>query len=255
MLAISRAVAWWCFVPDKLSPEQFVRAAAKAGYAALDLVPQAYWPLVTAHGLAISAIEGHASISQGLNRRDHHARIEQEIRARLALAGRWKIPNLICFSGNRAGQDDASGMEITVEGLRRVAPAAEEAGVTLVLELLNSKVDHPDYQADHTLWGMQVCQQVASPRLKLLYDVYHMQVMEGDIIRTIQALHPMIAHYHTAGNPGRHDLDEAQEINFPAIFRTICETGYSGYIAHEFVPKGDPVQALQTTYAYCAAFL
>jgi hydroxypyruvate isomerase len=199
MLAISRAVAWWCFVPDKLSPEQFVRAAAKAGYAALDLVLQAYWPLVTAHGLALSAIEGHASISHGLNRRDQHDRIEQDIRVRLALAERWKIPNLICFSGNRDGQANAPGVEITDEGLRRVASAAEDAGVNLVLELLNSKVDHPDYQADHTHWGMQVCRQVASSRVKLLYDVYHMQIMEGDIIWTIQAIHPMIAHYPPGG--------------------------------------------------------
>ena len=252
---ILQSVAWWCFVPDKLTPEQFVRAAADAGYAAMDLVPEAYWPLVTAHGLALSAVEAHASLTLGLNRLDQHDRIEHEIRARLALAEQWHIPNLICFSGNRDGQADDRGAEITAAGLARVASAAESAGVTLVLELLNSKVDHPGYQADHTAWGMQVCQKVASPRVKLLYDIYHMQIMEGDIIRTLRSAHPLIGHYHTAGNPGRNDLDEAQEINYQAIFRAIAATDYAGYIAHEFVPKGDPVLALQTTFAACAACL
>ncbi len=252
---ISQSVAWWCFVPDKLTPEQFVRAVAAAGYSAIDLAPQVYWPLVTAHGLTISATEAHASITLGLNRSDQHDRIEHEIRARLALAEKWRIPNLICFSGTRDGQADGLGIDITAAGLARVASAAESAGVTLVLELLNSKVDHPDYQADHTVWGMQVCQRVASPRVKLLYDIYHMQIMEGDIIRTLRTAQTMISHYHTGGNPGRNDLDEAQEINYPAILRAIVATDYTGYIAHEFVPKGDPVLALQTTYAHCAACL
>jgi hydroxypyruvate isomerase len=257
MSKILQSVAWWCFVPDKLTPDQFVRAVAEAGYSAIDLAPQAYWPLVTAHGLAISASEAHASITLGLNRSDQHDRIQREIRARLALAEKWHIPNLICFSGNRDGQADGLGIEIAAAGLARVASAAESAGVTLVLELLNSKVDHPDYQADHTAWGIQVCQRVASPRVKLLYDIYHMQIMEGDIIRTLRTAQvaQQISHYHTAGNPGRNDLDQAQEINYPAIFRAIVATDYTGYIAHEFVPKGDPVLALQTTFAYCAACL
>ena len=129
-----------------------------------------------------------------------------------------------------------------------MAKSAEEAGVNLVLELLNSKVDHPDYQCDHTAWGLHVCQMVGSPRVKLLYDVYHMQIMEGDIIRTIRDTHPMIGHYHTAGNPGRNDLDEAQELYYPAILRTIAETGYTGYVGHEFIPKGDPVVALKAAF-------
>jgi hydroxypyruvate isomerase len=252
---ISQSVAWWCFVPDRLAPEQFVRTAAEAGFPAIDLVPPVYWPLVATHGLTISAIAAHDSITVGLNRWDQHARIEQEIRSSLALAEKWGIPNLICFSGNRGGQADALGAEITAAGLARVAPAAEAAGITLVLELLNSKVDHPDYQADHTAWGLRVCQLVASPRVKLLYDVYHMQIMEGDIIRTIRTAHSAIGHYHTAGNPGRNDLDDTQEIYYPAVLRAIAETGYSGYVAHEFVPKGDPTAALQTTFAQCAAFL
>lgn len=255
MAKISQSVAWWCFVPAQLAPEQFVRAVAEAGYAGIDLVPQAYWPLVADHGLAISAIDGHASITLGLNRADQHARIEQELRARIALAEQWRIPNIICFSGSRAGQAEEVGIANTAAGLARVATAAESAGVTLVLELLNSKVDHPDYQADHTAWGLEVCQRVSSPRVRLLYDIYHMQIMEGDLIRTLRAAQTMIGHYHTAGNPGRNDLDEAQEINYPAVLRAIAATGYTGYIAHEFVPKGEPVLALQTTLAACAACL
>jgi hydroxypyruvate isomerase len=255
MSKILQSVAWWCFVPGKLSPEQFVPAVAEAGYAAIDLVPEAFWPMVTEHGLAISAADGHASIKVGLNRPDQHPRIEAELRAKIALAEKWRIANLICFSGSRDGQSDEAGLEATVAILARVAPAAEAAGVTLVLELLNSKVDHPDYQCDHTAWGIRVCEQVASPRVRLLYDIYHMQIMEGNLIRTIQAAHPFIGHYHTAGNPGRNDLDELQEINYPAVLRAIAATDYAGYIAHEFIPKGDPVQALRTTFAYCAPYL
>jgi len=255
MSCIQQSVAWWGFVPEKLSPEQFVRAVAEAGYAGIDLVPEQYWPLVTSYGLAIASSDAHASITHGLNRYDQHARIEAEIRQRLALAQEWCIPNLICFSGCREGIDDASGIEITAAGLSRLAPAAEAAGVTLVLELLNSKVDHPDYQADHTQWGVQVCQQVASPRVRLLYDVYHMQIMEGDLIRTLQSIHPLIRHYHDAGCPGRHEPDDTQEINYPAVWRAIVETGYDTHIAHEFIPWGDPPAALRTTYQRCATCL
>jgi hydroxypyruvate isomerase len=153
------------------------------------------------------------------------------------------------------GLDDLKGLEATAAVLRRVAPFAEEAGVTLVLELLNSKVDHPDYQADHTDWGVKVCQAVSSPRVKLLYDIYHMQIMEGDIVRTIRAHYQMIGEYHTAGNPGRNDLDETQELYYPPIVQTIKETGYRGYLAHEFIPKGDPILALRKTFQQCQPLL
>jgi hydroxypyruvate isomerase len=146
-------------------------------------------------------------------------------------------------------------MEVTAGALRRLAPFAEDAGVTLALELLNSKVDHPDYQADRTAWGAQVCQAVGSPRVKLLYDIYHMQIMEGDVIRTIRAFHPLIGFYHTAGNPGRNDLDETQELNYPAILKAIKDTGYTGYIAHEFIPKADPVAAIRGVFKQSAPWL
>jgi hydroxypyruvate isomerase len=248
---IKQSVSWWCFAPSRLEPRQFVRAAAEIGYVAIDLAKEEHWQLIKDHGLAIASIGGHASIASGLNRRDQHDRIEQEILASIAHAERWGVPNLVCFSGNRAGLDDAEGAEICAEGLRRVAPAAEAAGVNLVIELLNSKVDHPDYQCDHTAWGVSVCQMVDSPRVKLLYDIYHMQIMEGDIIRTIRDFHPYFAHYHTAGNPGRNDMDDTQELNYPPIMRAIAETGYDGYVGHEFIPKGDPVAALRAAFELC----
>jgi hydroxypyruvate isomerase len=151
---------------------------------------------------------------------------------------KWGIPTLICFSGNRGTLDDETG----AAALSKLAPAAESAGVTLVLELLNSKVDHPDYQCDRTAWGVKVCESVSSPRVKLLYDIYHMQIMEGDIIRAIQ-------HYHTAGNPGRNALYETQELNYRAIASGIAATGYEDFVGHEFIPKGEPVAALRQAFA------
>ena len=255
MSQIAQSIAWWCFVPKRMTPEAFVRAVADAGYAAIDFVPQRFWPLVADHALAVTCIEGHRSIAIGLNRADEHDRVEQELRTNIALAAERRIPNLVCFSGNRNGLDDAAGADATVAGLARVAPAAEAAGVTLLLELLNSKVDHPGYQADRSAWGVDVCRRVGSPRVKLLFDIYHMQVMEGDIIRTLQQHHPFIGHYHTAGNPGRHEIDATQEINYPAVLRAIAATGYGGYIGHEFLPLGDPTAALRDAFAQCAACL
>jgi hydroxypyruvate isomerase len=255
MSIISQSVAWWCFVPEKLTPEHFVRAVAEAGFKAVELVPPEYWSLVKDHGLAISAIAAHLPLTIGLNRRDLHERLEEEIRTSLANAQRLGIPSLICFSGNRSGLKDDAGAEITAEGFARVAPAAEAAGIDLALELLNSKVDHPDYQADHTAWGVQVCRAVGSPRVKLLYDIYHMQIMEGDVIRTIRSSKDYISYYHTAGNPGRGDLDQHQELYYPAILKAIKETGHTGYITHEFVPKGDPIAALKSTFQESAKHL
>ncbi|HEV2473865.1 MAG TPA: TIM barrel protein, partial [Chthonomonadales bacterium] len=153
--------------------------------------------------------------------------------------------------GNRAGLSDQEGMAATIAGLRRVAPAAESAGVTLAMELLNSKVDHADYQCDHTAWGVEVCKAVDSPRVKLLYDIYHMQIMEGDVCRTIQQNIEYIGHFHTAGNPGRHELDDTQELFYPAIMRTIVGTGYAGYVGQELVPKGEPIAALEHAFNVC----
>ena len=248
---IRQSFAWWCFAGRGVAPEVLLREALAIGFAAVDLAEADYWPLIRAHGLTLAAVNGHQSIAAGFNRREHHDRIAREIGANLKLAEQWGIPNLICFSGNRDGLGDAVGAEITAEGLRRVAPLAEAAGVNLALEVLNSKVDHPDYQCDHTAWGVQVCQMVGSPRVKLLYDIYHMQIMEGDIIRTVRDHHRDIVHYHTAGNPGRCELDDTQELNYRAIVRAIRGTGYDGYLCHEFIPRGDLIAALRDAFEQC----
>jgi hydroxypyruvate isomerase len=248
MTPFKQSAAWWCFVPNVMSAEAFLQAAVQIGYAAVELVPPEFWPLVRQHGLVIAAHGGHTPLEDGMNKRENRDRLVREIEGNIQRAVEWHIPNLIVFSGNRNGLDDKTGAEVTAEALRLVAPAAEDAGITLILELLNSKVDHPDYQCDKTTWGVEVVQMVDSPRVKLLYDIYHMQIMEGDIIRTIQDYHPHFGHYHTAGNPGRHDLDDQQEIFYPPIFRAITATDYAGYIAHEFTPKGDPVAALRAAY-------
>lgn len=249
---MKQSFAWWPFQRSAVAPEVLARHAAQIGYAATELAPPESWPLIADHGLGVASIGGHASIKSGLNRRENHDRIEREILANLGLAAKWGIPHLICFSGSRDDVDDHTGIENTAEGLRRVAHAAEEAGVTLVLELLNSKVDHPGYHCDRSWWGVEVCERVASPRVKLLYDIYHMQIMEGDVIRTIQTYHQHFAHYHTAGNPGRRDPDATQELNYPAIYRAIANTGHTGYIGHEFTPSGDPLDALKAAYTACA---
>jgi hydroxypyruvate isomerase len=251
MAQIKQSLGWWCYQRGDMTPEKLVRTAAEIGYAGIELAPEEHWQLAKDHGLAIASSNGHHSIEQGLNRREHHERIERELLAHIAQAEQWNIANLICFSGSRGDLDDATGIETTAEGLRRVAKAAEDAGVTLVLELLNSKVDHPDYQCDKTAWGLKVIELVDSPRVKLLYDIYHMQIMEGDIIRTIREHHHAFGHYHTAGNPGRHDLDDTQEINYPPIVRAILETGYDGYVGQEFVPRGDVAASLRAAWEVC----
>jgi hydroxypyruvate isomerase len=251
MGTLRQSIAWWCYDRTDLQPHQLVRLAAEIGYSGFDLVDQQYWPLIKEHGLEVAAVNGHDSIADGLNCRANHDRIEREITAKLVLARQWGIANLIVFSGTRRGIDDEAGAEATAEGLRRVASAAEDAGVTLMLELLNSKVDHADYQADHTAWGVKVCQIVGSPSVRLLYDIYHMQIMEGDIIRTIQDNAAFFAHYHTGGNPGRHEIGASQELYYPAIARAILATGYTGYIGQEFIPTGDPAAALQEAFDAC----
>ncbi|MEZ4668242.1 MAG: TIM barrel protein [Anaerolineae bacterium] len=251
MSAIRQSVCWWCFVPGKMNPDALLRAAADIGYEAVELVDEEYWPLVKQYGLKMASTRGHESITDGLNRRENKDRIAKELRASIAQAVKWEIPNIICFSGNRNGVDDAVSAEITAETLHLVAAEAEAAGVNLVLELLNSKIDHPDYVCDRTAWGVKVCQMVNSPRVKLLYDIYHMQVMEGDVIRTIQDNHTYFAHYHTAGNPGRNEPDETQELNYRPIMQAIAATGYTGYVGQEFIPTRDPVAGLRQAFDLC----
>lgn len=252
MARIKQSATGWSFIQGDLTPEGFIRGAADVGLTAVELVDQQYWPLVKELGLDIATFVGHSSLTDGLNKRENHDRIEDELLENIEIAAANDIPGLITFSGNRyEGLSDEEGIDIVAEGLSRVTKAAEEKGVNLCLELLNSKVNHPDYQCDSTAWGVEVCKRVNSPRAKLLYDIYHMQIMEGDIIRTLQDSIEYIGHFHTAGNPGRHDLDEDQEINYPPIMRAIAETGYNLYVGHEFIPKGDPIEGLRAAVQLC----
>ena len=250
MAKIRQSFAWWCVAARAGDPASFLRAAKEIGYEAVELIPHALWDIARDAGLVI-ATEGAGEIGQGWNRKENHADLLRIVAQKLDLAVEYQIPNLIVFSGNRAGLGDAEGARTAAEGLKQAAALAEAKGVTLVLELLNSKVDHPDYQCDHTAWGAQVIDQVASPCLKLLYDIYHMQIMEGDIIRTLRDNMQRIGHIHTAGNPGRNDLDEEQELYYPPILRAIRDSSFSGYVTQEFVPKGDPLAALRHAYELC----
>ena len=245
---IKIATTWWCLEAD-LTPEEIIQVSRRLGYDGIEMAPPEHWREVTDNGLAIASHRGHGTLEDGLNKADNHDRIEREILENLALAERWHVPTLICFSGNRNGLDDGLGIEITATGLQRVARAAESAGVTLALELLNSKVDHPDYQCDHTAWGVEVIAQVGSPAVKLLYDIYHMQIMEGDLIRTIRQKHEAFGHYHLAGNPGRHEPDATQEINAFPVFAAILETGFEGWLGMEYLPTVEPEISLRRARA------
>jgi hydroxypyruvate isomerase len=238
-----------------VEPEGLLAGAKEMGYWGVDLIGEELWPAAKEHGLEISAVNGHRSIEDGLNRRENAKRIEGELRENIGKAREWGIPVLICFSGNLGGMSDDTGWRQCAETLGRVASFAEEAGVVLAVELLNSKVDHPDYQCDRTGWGVELCRRVGSPAVKLLYDIYHMQVMEGDVIRTIREHHGDIAHYHTAGNPGRGQPDESQELNYAAIYKAIAGTGYGGVISHEFLPGGEPLEAMRRAFEECASAL
>ncbi len=249
---ILQSVTWWPASRAAADPAEAIRAVAALGFDAIEMAPEALWPQIRAAGLAIPITGGHRSLQDGLNKPENHERITSELEANIRKAADNGIPALIVFSGNRNGLSDERGIEICAAGLRRVTATAQAYGVTLCMELLNSKVDHPDYQCDHTAWGVRLCEAVGSPRFKLLYDIYHMQIMEGDLIRTIRDHIAHIGHFHTAGNPGRGNLDDQQEIHYPAVMRAIAATDYSGYVGHEFGPKGDAVAALRQAHAACA---
>jgi hydroxypyruvate isomerase len=249
--ALKQSVSRWCF--GKWSLDELCSHAARIGYRGIDLLPPADWPVVRKHGLvcALGAMGGPVTIEMGLNRVENHGPILDALDKGIDLAAEAGVPNIVCLSGNRAGMSDEEGLENCAKALRQIAPHAEKKGVTLCLELLNSKVDHKDYMADHTAWGVALVKKVGSPRVKLLYDIYHMQIMEGDVIRTIRESIGSIAHFHTAGVPGRHEIDARQELNYPAICRAIVDAGYTGFLAQEFVPTGDPLRALEEAFRTC----
>jgi hydroxypyruvate isomerase len=250
-MPIRQSFSWWCFA-NKGTPEEPLLSGARAiGYEAVELIGEEFWPQARDLGLTISSTGGHGTIAQGCNRAENAGRIREELLFNIDKAVKWKIPVLICFSGNREGLDDEAGLKRCVETLAPVVRVAEQAGVVLAMELLNSRVDHKDYQCDRTSWGSRLCREIGSPSFKLLYDIYHMQIMEGDVIRTIGDHHTCIAHYHTAGCPGRGPMDEDQELNYSAIYRAIQATGYQGFIGHEFLPKGNPLEELDRAFHQC----
>jgi hydroxypyruvate isomerase len=194
---------------------------------------------------------GGGDIANALNRVENHATIEAGFRTNIPLAAKAGVPNVITFSGNRGGMSDEEGARNTITGLKRVKKIAEDHGVTICMELLNSKHDHHDYMCDRTAWGVRVIEEVNSPNVKLLYDIYHMQIMEGDLIDTIRRNIQWIAHFHTGGVPGRHELDGTQEVQWDGVMRAIADAGFKGYVAHEFVPVGDPMESLRKAVDLC----
>jgi len=247
---IKQSLAWGTFARG-VPPEQMIKAAAETGYASIEMGPREHWDRIKEAGMNIAIFVGHRSLTDGLNDKKNHDRIEKELLESIEAAAKYQIPSLLLLSGNRRGMSDEEGLDNTVACINRVIKAAEEKKIALCLELLNSKVNHPDYQCDRTWWGVEVCKRVNSPFMKLVYDIYHMQIMEGDLIRTIQKNIQYIGHFHTAGNPGRRDLDETQEIYYPAVMRAIADSDYQGYVGHEFSPKGDPLEAMRKTFKLC----
>lgn len=254
---LKQAVCLPIFPLGELSQQDFLAQIAEIGYPAVEIWARdddfaGFCRSAANYGLRVVSMIGHQALTDGLNNPDNHDRIEAELRESIDVAAAYDVPGLICFSGNRIpGMSEEEAIANTAAGLRRAAPYAEEKGINLNLELLNSKVNHPGYQCDHTAWGMAVVEQADSPRVKLLYDIYHMQIMEGDIIRNLTENIDAIGHIHTAGNPGRHELDDEQEINYRGICRALAAAGYDYYIGHEYRPKGDLIASLRQAFDIC----
>jgi hydroxypyruvate isomerase len=244
------SVCKWCFKDIPLA--EFAAAVKEFGIESVELLNPADWPVVQKLGLTCAMANGTTTIPKGMNRLEHHAAYVPSMIERIKACADAGIPNVILFSGNRDGMSDEQGLENCAIGLKQIVGEAEKRGVTVCMELLNSKVNHKDYMCDRTLWGVELVKRVGSERFKLLYDIYHMQIMEGDVIRTIQESHAYIGHYHTAGNPGRNEIDETQELNYPAIMRAIKATGFTGFVAQEFVPKRKPpLESLKAAVKLC----
>ncbi len=245
---IKQSLCRWCYGGIKL--DKLAEEAKKIGYRSIELLTIDEYKQVKPFGLSCAML-GRVSIVDGLNRKEFHEKIEKELRKNIDFAAAEGLPNVICMAGNRRGMDDEEGLKNCVLGLKRIIGYAEEKKVTVCMEGLNSKVDHKDYMYDRTKWGVDLCKKLGSPRFKLLYDIYHMQIMEGDIIRTLRDNKEYLGHFHTGGIPGRHEIDESQELNYPAIVRALIETGYRGYLGQEFIPRRDPLQSLAQGFRIC----
>jgi len=247
---IRQSVCRWCY--QKTSLEDLCAYSAHIGLKAVDLLNPDEYEIPSRYGLVCSmGYAGGGNIPNGLNRIENHDKIEAAFRQNIPLAAKAGVPNVITFSGNRNGMSDEEGARNTVIGLNRLKKIAEDHNVTICMELLNSKVNHKDYMCDHTAWGANVMQQVNSPNVKLLYDAYHMQIMEGDLISTVQENIRWIGHFHTGGVPGRHELDDTQEVQWDGLMRGILATGFKGYVAHEFQPVRDPFTSLRQAVDLC----
>ncbi len=251
---INHSVCQWTY--SFLTLEELCALVKKLGFAAIDLIGPKGWPTLKSNGIYSSMCNGaEISLVKGWNDKQYHATLIKNYTEHIELVASAGYKNLICFSGNRNGMDNETGMKTCAEGLKQIMAIAEKKGVIIQMELFNSKVDHKDYMCDKSAWGVELCKKIGSPNFKLLYDIYHMQINEGDVIRTITTNHEYFGHYHTAGVPGRHELDESQELFYPAIMKAIVATGYKGYVAQEFIPTGkessDKIAALKKAIKIC----
>lgn len=245
---LKQSVCRWCF--RNLSIEELAIAAKRIGLVAIDLLRPNDFEAIKQHGLVCSMVSS-GKLTDGLCDPKHWDASLESMNEMIEATAKEGWRNVICFSGNARGIDRKTGLKNCVKALKKIVPVAEKANVILNMELLNSKVDHADYMCDNSAWGVELCKEVGSDHFKLLYDIYHMQIMEGDIIRTIERDHQYFGHYHTAGNPGRHELDETQELYYPPIAKAIADSGFDGYFAHEFMPTRDPLAGLEAAAKLC----
>jgi hydroxypyruvate isomerase len=248
---INQSVSHWCF--SELSLDQLCEVAKRMGIRGIDLCSVKEWPILKKHGMASPMCNGaEISLTDGFNEKRFHPILIKNYTEMIPLVAKAGHKNLICFSGSRRGMDDETGLKNCEEGLKQLLPIAEKHGVVLVMELLNSKKDHKDYQCDRPYWGAELAKRLGSEHFKLLFDIYHMQVQVGDIIQNINDFHPYIAHYHTAGVPGRHEIDDSQELYYPAVMRAIKATGFKGFVGQEFVPqRKDKLASLKQAVQIC----
>ncbi len=247
---IKQSVSRWCY--SKIPLPEFCKAVKSMGLVGIDLLNPDEWQVVKEHGLVCTMANGPGSIEKGWNDPKNHKQLIENSEKRLREISQAGWENMIVFSGNRGNIDDKEGLENCVKGLKEIMPLAEQLGINVIMELLNSKRDHKNYMCDHTAWGVELVKRIGSPRFKLLYDIYHMQIMEGDIIQTLTDNIQYIGHIHTGGVPGRGDIDETQELNYRRICEVLADLGYQGYVAHEFIPKKpDPLESLKRAFEIC----
>ena len=250
---LKHSVCHWCY---DLSVEELAVIAKRLGMQSVELLGPEDWAILAKHDLICAMANPPGEVGdklvRGFNHVEHHEWLVPEYLDQIPKVANAGYPNLICFSGNRAGLDDEQGLENCVQGLQQIMPQAERLGVNICMELLNSRVDHDDHQCDRTPWGVELVKRVGSDRFLLLYDIYHMQIMEGDVIRTIRDNADYIGHYHTAGNPGRNEIDDTQELNYRPIMQAIADTGYDGFIGQEFIPLRDPETSLRAAVELCS---